>query len=405
MSALRIRDVRLLVGAVGLSALGDVVVAIPLALRAGEHGALAVSAFFVCLWGPLVLLGGAAGVAVDRFENRRLLIVVSLAQAAIALGLLTAQDSLAWLLALTALLGSAAAIAQPAEFALLPEAAGPERIAEANGHVEASRYLGMTAGPLLGGLAAASGLVDLALVFDAASFLVVAGVAIALRARRQPRGATGDRLRARDGVAFLLRDGVLAVAMTAAVASLLFFTISATAELFYATDVLGAGKAGYGLLITAWTLGMVTGAVGLARRVPARALAGGALLAVAVQGAGLAGAAAVGVLGIALAGFVLGGVAHGVKNVLFRTLIHTRVPEALRGRAFAAYNAARNGAEIGALALGGVLVGLIGARAALALSGAIPLAIGLLALLIVNRGRATTAATTPRRTGYAHLES
>ena len=56
---------------------------------------------------------------------------------------------------------------------------------------------------------------------------------------------------------------------------------------------------------------------------------------------------------MALIGFVFGGVAHGVKNVLLRTLIHERVPDALRGRAFAAYNGARNGAELGALALGG----------------------------------------------------
>ena len=58
---------------------------------------------------------------------------------------------------------------------------------------------------------------------------------------------------------------------------------------------------------------------------------------------------------------------------MLRTLIHERVPEELRGRAFAAYNAARNGAELGALGAGGVLVGALGAQLALALSGAVPL--------------------------------
>ncbi len=73
---------------------------------------------------------------------------------------------------------------------------------------------------------------------------------------------------------------------------------------------------------------------------------------------------------MALIGFSFGGVAHGVKNVLLRTLIHERAPEALRGRAFAAYNGARNGAELGALALGGIVVGALGARAALLVAGA-----------------------------------
>ena len=86
----------------------------------------------------------------------------------------------------------------------------------------------------------------------------------------------------------------------------------------------------------------------------------------------------------ALIGFAFGGVAHGLKNVLLRTLIHERVPEALRGRAFAAYNGARNGAELGALALGGLVVGAFGARTGLLVSGLGPAAIGLACLLFLT---------------------
>jgi len=94
---------------------------------------------------------------------------------------------------------------------------------------------------------------------------------------------------------------------------------------------------------------------------------------------------------VSLIGFSVGGIAHGVKNVLLRTLIHERVPESLRGRGFALYNAARNGAELAALALGGVLVGAIGSQTALLLSGAIPLAIGLAALLFITTPTRRTA--------------
>ena len=68
-------------------------------------------------------------------------------------------------------------------------------------------------------------------------------------------------------------------------------------------------------------------------------------------------------------GCAVGGTAHGVKNTLLRTLIHERAPEALRGRVFAAYNGARNGAELGALMLGGALVGLAGARTTMLAAG------------------------------------
>ena len=62
MSAFRNRDVHLLVGAAGLSALGDLALAIPLALevRAKTGSALAVSLFFLCMFGPIVLLAGVS---------------------------------------------------------------------------------------------------------------------------------------------------------------------------------------------------------------------------------------------------------------------------------------------------------------------------------------------------------
>lgn len=88
-SLLRERDVSLIVGAVGLSALGDFLAYIPLALhlqeRTGSGIVLALLPF--TLWAPVVLLAGPAGLLVDRVETRRLLLVVSLLQAVVATGL------------------------------------------------------------------------------------------------------------------------------------------------------------------------------------------------------------------------------------------------------------------------------------------------------------------------------
>jgi len=392
VSVLRIRDVRLIVAAVGCSAFGDFLLWVPVALhlQAMTGSPLAVSAFFLALFGPSVALGGLAGRLADRVENARLLWTVSLAQGAVVAVMVLATGSLTAMLVLTVLLGVGVALGQPAEFALVPAAAGEQRVAEANGLVETARYAGMTAGPLLGGALAAGGLLEVALVLDAATFVAVAAAAMTMRARRDPRAAApvaGDGGRARDGLAYLTADRVLRIALTAAVCALLFFSMSIAAEVFYVTDVLEAGDAAYGMLVASWTLGMVAGAVGLAPRVPAGALATAAVAGVAVQGAGIATAAAAGVLWAAFAGFTLGGIAHGVKNVLLRTLIHQRVPEALRGRAFAGYNAARNGAELGALGAAGVLVGAIGSQPALLLSGAVPLAIGVASLLLLAPSR------------------
>jgi MFS family permease len=392
-----VRDIRLIVGAVGLSAIGDGLLWILLSFHIGAttDSAFAVAALFVCLWGPVVALGGVAGRIVDTHENRRLLIGVSLAQAVVVVAMAFSTGSLPVLLGLCLLLGAGVAISSPAEFALVPAAAGEARVARANGHVEAARYLGMTAGPLLGGLLAAAGGTQLGLLIDAASFVAVAAAGLALHARRNPSTTARAARTEGGGRDLLLADRTLALTLTAAVGALLFFTISVTADPFFATEVLGTGATGYGLLMTSWMLGMVAGAVGLARLVPSPWLAVGAVAGVAVQGAGMLGAAVGATMALALAGFLVGGLAHGTKNVLLRTLIHERVPEASRGRAFAAYNAARNGAELAALGAGGVIVGLAGAQLALAVAGAVPLAIGIVTLLV------TTAPATRRRPAYA----
>ncbi len=413
MSIPRSRDLRLLAGAAGLSALGDFMAIFPLILHVQQRtgSALAVSALIFALWGPVVLAAGVAGALVDRFENRRILIVASLGQAAVVAAMLAGIDSLWTLIPLMMLLGFGVAVSQPAEFALVPAAAGPDTdAARANGLMETVRSLGFTAGPLAGGALGAAGLLRLALALNALSFLVVAGAAARLHARRRPERAAGteDPVRARDGFAFVIRQRDLAITLSGAVAALALFSMSATAEPFFVTNVLGAGSLAYGLLLTSWTIGMAAGSAGLAHRVGRARLAAGALVAVVLQGFGIAGGGLSSVVWLALIGFSFGGVAHGVKNVLLRTLIHERAPEALRGRAFAAYNGARNGAELGALVLGGIVVAALGARTALLIAGLGPAAIGTACLLLIHKHRRTDSSaatiTTEGRTLHARVQ-
>jgi MFS family permease len=395
------RDRRLIVGAVGISALGDFLLWIPLTLHILDltGSGAAVAALMICLWGPIVLLAPAAGLLADRFESRRLLIWASLAQATVAAALALALDSTAAILALAALLGVGFAVAQPAEFALVPVIARRRSDREGvvtaargdlNGAVEAARYVGMTAGPLLGGVLAAAGGTAAALLVDAATFAFVALAAGLLHARREPRaGVLGER--ARDGIVLLFRDRTLAIVVATVLASLLFMSASIAAEVVFLKVDLALTGAAYGVLFSSWTVGMVFGALVVSRRVRAGALAGAALVAVAVQGAGLGLPTVWLAAGFAAAMWFTGGIGHGVKNVLARALIQERVPDRFHGRAFAAYNGMRNGAELVALAWGGLLVLAIGARGTLALAGAISLLAALAGLLAFRLRRPVVA--------------
>ena len=211
-----------------------------------------------------------------------------------------------------------------------------------------------------------------------------------MRARRAPSPAATKR--GDGGLRLLTGDPVLRVTLGAAVLALACISASLTIEVFYVRDVVGAGGAGFALVIGGWTAGMVLGAVGVSTRVKAPLAAAG-LVALAIQGGGMAAAAVWAVLPWVIAGFFVGGIGHGVKNVLLRTLIQQRVPADAHGRAFAAYGAARNTAELGALGLGGVLVGLVGAQPALLIAGLGPMFAGLIGLAVLGASRIPQPAT------------
>jgi MFS family permease len=387
-SLFRNRDFRLVAGSVGLSALGDWVAIVALGLHVKEmtDSGFAVGALWVCLFGPSVLVAGHVGLLVDRIEATRLLAAVS-AVGTVAAVAVAFADAVTPVLVLTALLGLVFATSQPAEFSLVPPLAGETRIQEANGHIETARYVGFGIGPLFGGLLFSLGGLELAMLVDAATFASVAAAALALRIRREP-GAVGETKRvprARDGIAFLVSDRLLGLAMTVAFGSLLFMSAVWVGELFFVEDVLGRGDLAYGAMLSIWTGGMAFGAMLLSRRVAARAVAAAGLIAATIQGAALALPALWLSFAFFLACSFMGGVAHGVKNVMFRSLIHVRVPDDLHGRAFAAYNGIRNTAELGAFAAGGLLVATIGARGTLAYAGGLSAMVGLIGLLALLR--------------------
>ena len=458
------RDLRLLAGSAFLSSAGDLLAMLTLALAVHEitGSGIAVSAYFAATMVPTVAVAPLAGLVADRFEPVRVMAAASIAQAALAVALAATPGHFAAILALSALLAVGSAISQPAEFALVPHLSDEEGLTRANGVMEAARYAGFAAGPVLAGVVAVVGGPALALLLNAASFLAIAGAAALIRTRRgkpgperarperarpegarpegaRPEGARPERARperarpgvgpepdgaagrareavapernggaepvrpvppdrARDGLSVLWADPVLRPALAAAVGALLFISASLTAEVFYIQDVVGAGATGYAATTLAWMLGMVVGATRIAPRVRTEAIASAALVGLVVQGAGMGGQTIWTVLPFAIAGYAIGGIGHGAKNTLLRTLIQRRVPDRLHGRAFAAYNAARNTAEVAALGAGGVLVAALGPRAALVLAGAgsmLAAAAGLTALRRAPRRKTTPPVITP----------
>jgi MFS family permease len=388
------RHLRILAGAIGISAVGDFVAMVALALRVHDmwsSGGVAV--LFICLWSPLAILAGHVGLLVDRLETRAVAIAAAAFQGVVALAL-AFVGSIGALLGLTFLLGIGVAVSQAAEFALIPLVSGSRSVGRANGLVESARGVGFMIGPLIGGALAQGVGVRTAILVDAATFAVIAAALVTLPVRRRPladAGATSPR--AREGVTLLFADRVLAVAVGAGAVTLVFMSASIPGDFAFTEDVLGVHGVGFGLVLTAWAVGMVVAANTIPGRIPAYATATVTLLAAAVQGAAKFLPPFWLVFPFMVCCYVVGGAGHGVKNAGFRTLIHQRVAPERHGRAFAAYNGLRNSAELVALAGGGVLVAVLGGRGTLWIAGGVSAAAALLGVLALTaRGDREAAA-------------
>jgi MFS family permease len=397
MKLLRQRDFQLILVGVALSALGDYLALLALTLEVYDTtgSGWAVSGLLLTGLAPQVLFAPLAGWLVDRRETVRVLVMVALLQAATAAALAFVSP-LAAIYALSLLLGIGVAVATPGLMALVPKVSGEDRVTEANAYLSAARWGGSALGPVLGGVLSGAIGTEGALLADAGSFLLIAVAIGLLQVRRPPEPAVegAPKERARDGFTVIWRDRLLRLATSVIAATVLFAVIDNVAEVFYATEDLGAGDIGYGLLVGSWTIGMVAGSTLIGRRLPAAGLAWAMLAAGAGGGTAVVLAAAVPVLPVAILSFVAGGVANGVVVVAYQSLIPRRVEDRLRGRAFAAFYGIVNAAQVSAMAMGGGLVELLGGRGSLAIAGggaAVASGIGLLIHAAMPRAERTVA--------------
>lgn len=173
-----------------------------------------------------------------------------------------------------------------ASVAAIPNLVPEEEPAWANSLVSVGRNAGITIGPVIGGVLAATIGAPAVFVANAASFVISAVLVLSVRGRfAAPRGE-GDRgaggLRA--GFTFLLGDRVLCRITLAWVALVLGGGAAMVADRPLA-EAFGAGSVGFGLLIGAWGLGSVTGSLAGrvldARSEPLGLVAGTAVTAVA----------------------------------------------------------------------------------------------------------------------------
>jgi len=322
---------------------------------------------------PTLLAAPYGGLIADRWPKDRLLIITQAVEftALILLGSLTITGVIQiWMvIVLAALVGMSNVVYGPTQAAFVQEIVGREHVSNAVSLNAALSNSARVVGPGIAGLLIATVGVGACFLVNAASSLVVVIAIVTLdqsRLLRSPRTTrTRGQLRAALAYARAKRQIRLPL-IAAAIIGGLTFEFPVTLPVF-ATDVLGAGASGYGLLVTAMGVGAVFGAIQLTIR-PAGGVS-----------AMTRAAAAFGVLVILLAAVqtlwvaVLISALVGSRSVRFIAIANVDLQLAahgdMRGRIMGLWLTALAGTTAIGGPLVGVIIDLAGARVALLVGG------------------------------------
>lgn len=375
----RQRDLAVVITAKAVSLLGDELATVALLLRLQPRGAGAVAAVLIANLAPIVLLAPVVGRAVDRYDNRRLLVGSSVAQALVC-AVLAFTSAPTAALPLVALLGAGQAVNGATWQALLPALAGPGGIARVTGLAQATTTVAGIAAPALGGLLVGSYGPRVPLLIDAASFLAITVAGLALRAGRV--GTAPDDGARHGGLAIVRRDPLLRSMLTALGLFVALGSLVNVADVFLIRETLHAGTTWYGLFGAAWMTGLLGGSLLAGRIAGLSGHARAFVFVTAALGIVLAGISLVPDVAWLLAVAVVGGVLNGVLSVNATTLVMSVTAPAERGRVGALLGAVVSGAQLGAYAAGGLLAGWLTPREIFLVAGVL----GVLAPLLLGPG-------------------
>lgn len=291
---------------------------------------------------PVMVLAIPAGQLADRFDRRRVMMVMIGASTVVAVGLAGAvghTSSLGWIYVLLALGAASAALGGPSRASLLPQLLPPGQFSNAVTWSSSIFQIASMTGPAVGGLivgaqnnvAAAFALVALCRLgsFAAISF-------VRTRAVEHDRAAISwENLVA--GIRFVWRSKLILATITLDLFAVLLGGATYLLPI-YAEDILHVGARGLGFLRSAEAIGAICMAVLLAHLPPLRRAGHTMLWAVAGFGAATIVFGLSHWFWLSLVMMFAIGALDNVSVVVRHTLVQMLAPDSMRGRVTAVNN-------------------------------------------------------------------
>ena len=395
-SVFRKRDFRLLwsaqlVSTVG-TALTDLAAGILVFRLTGS--ALSVGLMFMATSIPTLFIGLIAGVFVDRYDRRKIMVIADLLRAAIVFSIpfVIGHDgkNIVYLYLAVAAVSSISQFFNPANDAVLPEVASDEELAAANSWIMISSFGSTSIGFALSGLLATAFDIQWAFWLDALTFLFSAGCLVFVRVGKiEAEGDTSIGVviaNLKEGVSTLVRTPLLRSLFLTGVPVYLSFGLWNVLLLPFAIDALHATEFEYGLQEGVTSVGFVVGSLLMARF--AERFREGSWIVVSTIAMGIAGIL-YGIstsIVIAIALVTVSGFFNAPSSISRRVLMQRNTPRELRGRVFSAFAVARDVVFLVGISLAG-LADVIDVRILIVGSSIVLILAGLWTAIMPGLGR------------------
>lgn len=286
---------------------------------------------------PILAFALLGGMLADITDRRRMMIwtqaAAALFAAILAIITLTGHATVLWIYLLTAATAAVNAFGNPARQSIVPNLVPAEHLTNAVSLNTLNWQLGTIIGPAIAGVLV--GYFDIGLVYalNSLSFFTVIGALLLMSYRGRP-AASGTGLGWQpllEGVRFVFHKKIIWSTMLLDFFATLFSS-ARTMLPIVASDLLGLGVQGYGLLATAQPVGALIAGLVLSIRGDIRRQGAVLLISVAVYGLATAlfGIAEMFVFSYFL--FALTGAGDTVSTVIRNTIRQLNTPDRLRGR-------------------------------------------------------------------------
>lgn len=378
-----------------VSLMGDRIHQIALGFLVATRGTpLDVGFTFAAIAIPNVIFGPWAGALADRWDRRRTMIGSDLIRAVLVLLVPLAFNVSITLVYLVAfLVATVGLVFRPSKDALVPQIVDRDDLIAANSATSVTETLADLVGYPLAGLmvAALASIIGTAFVIDSGTFLISAAFLALMHVAPVERTAVAFGLRqlwrdVKEGVGFLAHQAELRANTLVSTVGQVAVGTEVTCSVLYAQTVLDQSVIGFpenwALLMASIGLGSIIGGLaigGLAGNAKKGPMAIGGFIGLGAAFI-LAGLVTDPVWAILL--FFLAGVANMAFVIPNITLFQERTPQALFARVVTSRQALVFGVMAAAMAVSGILAGIIGADRTLMLGGAVAVAAGLMGMLI-----------------------